>query len=226
LGINRSINPLYKASDRRFFNLPLSTGKQPKLTLESEIMDFAPIIFDGDAERMLVPGANPLTVATPAEIEAQRVIAQAAIDARGLAKTAKDTADRLVASMNIDVDLLILQMWNETETFYGKLPISAMRNSSRDWGVIYITYGSGSVINFTILDFDTHLPIELVEGQVNENGDKGNSNPLGILGLHTTVIGNAHVTFTKEGIYQELIFPLTIVDESTVSYTVYLKKVV
>jgi hypothetical protein len=128
--------------------------------------------------------------------------------------------------MNIDVDLLILQMWNETETFYGKLPISAMRNSSRDWGVIYITYGSGSVINFTILDFDTHLPIELVEGQVNENGDKGNSNPLGILGLHTTVIGNAHVTFTKEGIYQELIFPLTIVDESTVSYTVYLKKVV
>ncbi len=226
LGIRRSINPLYKKSDRAYFALPIETGKLPKLTMEAEIMNFAVVIYEGNILRMAVIGATVMLVATPAQIEAQRVIAQAAIIARGLAKDAMDTADRLLVTMNVDVDLLILQIWKDAEAHFAKQEIETRRNSCRDWGVIYVTYGSGSDITFTVLDFDDHSPINLAEGQVNENGDKGNSNPLGILPLHTTVIGNAHVTFTKAGFYQELVFPLTIVDESNVSYTVYLKKAV
>jgi hypothetical protein len=225
-GIVRIISPLYLKTDRSFFGLPIETGKQPKLTTEAEVMNFAVVIFEGDALRMAVPGANPILVATPVEIEAQRVVAQTAIDARGVAKEAMDTADRLLVTLNVDFDLLILQMWKETETFYATQEETAKRNSSRDWGVVYVTYGSGSVITFTLLDFDTHLPIDAANGKVNENGDSNNSNAEGVLPLHTAVIGSAHITFTKPGIYQELVYPLVIVDESNVSYTVYLKKVV
>ena len=226
LGIKRSINPLYKKSDRSYFGLPIETGRQPKLTMEAEIMSFALVIYEGNILRMLVPGATVMLVATPTEIHAQMLVAQAAINARNVAKEAMDTADHLLDTMNVDVDLLILKMWKEIEAFYAKEEEATMRNSSRDWGVIYVSYGSGSDITFTVLDFDDHTVLEDVEGQVNENGDKAVSDAAGILPLRTTVVGAATVTFKKNPLYQELEFPLTIVDESTVAYTVYMKKLV
>ena len=229
-GVKRKINPLFLASDRAYYGLPIGTGNQPKLTTEDEIMNFAPVLVEGDAARMAVVGAVAMVFPTAAEIDLARADARIKINAESVAKDAFGTASRALAALNLIVDPLIKQCADAAEAFFSALTDSAKREACTDWGNVYISVGSGSVLKFTVLDFTTHEPVDLMEGQVNQNGDSALSDATGVLILNTTVVGTAAVNFSKidssTGLetYEPYAFDITIVDKSNVQYTVYVKK--
>ncbi|HWY12679.1 MAG TPA: hypothetical protein VN026_15205 [Bacteroidia bacterium] len=229
-GVKRLVSPLFLAGDRSFYGLDISTGNLPKLTTEAEVMAFGPTIVDGDASRMAVVGAVAMVFPTAGEIDAARIDARNKINAESTAKDAFGSASRALIALNLLVDPLIKQCADSAETFYSRLPAPAMRDACIGWGNVYISVGSGSVIKFTVLDSITHLPVDLMEGQVNKNGDSALSDPTGVLILNTTVVGTAAVNFSKINpstgleMYAPYAFALDIVDKSNVEYTVYVVK--
>ena len=229
-GVKRKINPLFLASDRAYYSLPIGTGILPKLTTEDEIMNFAPVIVDGDAERMAVVGAVAMVFPTAAEIDLARADARTKINAESVAKTAFGNASRALAALNLIVDPLIKQCADSAEAFYSALSDSAKREACTDWGNAYISVGSGSVLTFHVFDFVTHEPVNLIEGQVNQNGDSALADGTGTLILHTTVLGHSLINFLKIDpstgleMYEPYAFDTTIVDKSTVEYTVYVTR--
>lgn len=229
-GVKRLVSPLFLAGDRAFYHLDITTGNQPKLTTEDEIMNFAPIIVEGDASRMSVVGAAAMVFPTAAEIELARLDARTKINAESTARDAFGTASRAVLALNLLVDPLIKQCADSAETFNSRLPAPAMRTACIEWGNVYISVGSGSVLKFHVLDSVTLLPVDLMEGQVNQNGDSALTDASGTLILNTTVLGNSLINFSKIDpstgleMFEPYAFPIDIADKSNLEFTVYVVK--
>jgi hypothetical protein len=227
-GIKRLIGPtftttLFKESDRAYYGQPVNKSTVPLLNTIARINTFGKKLINGDLNRTNAGGAA-MVYPTRAEL----ILVNDGLLNRTKISNSNEAAYmvqlKTIKDLNVKVDQLIKVMMAEADLFFILLKTeAAKRVRLKLWGYYYYTIGSGSDITFTVFDSVTLLPIDIVEGRIDANGDKGISDVTGDMQLHTTIINKAFAKFTKD-LYYPLFFPLNISDKSSTHYTIYLVK--
>ncbi len=214
---------LYKAADRAFYGQPVINGNVPRLDTLTRVKTFLSQIITGDISRVAAGGAA-MTNPSGADVALLNSTLLGKIAIANSGDNAYIDQLLVVAGLNVTVDKLIAVMMAESDLFYVDTADTTKRTYLKLWGYKYYSIGSGSDITFKVLDSVSLLPINLAEARIDANGDSGISSADGTIQLHTTIVDAAIVNFTA-ALYNDLAFPITIVDKSVTSYTIYLVKV-
>jgi hypothetical protein len=165
---------LFLAEVRTVYGLDANDGNLPVMKSEAQITYWGGKAITGEAARMALPGAVPITFPSIAEVSAAVTAFNNLNLQQGEAKTAYDNGQESIALDAVPADQLILKMWNETEAEFNTGDKPSMRRKSREWGVVYVpTPGEApSPEDFSILGTVTAqangLPLEDVAIKVVE----------------------------------------------------------
>lgn len=128
-----------------------------------------------------------------------------------------DTAQETLNNLASDVDILILRVWDEVESYFNSEPAESKRANAREWGVIYISIGSPTNLELTVL-----LPggapavgytVKLVDGRMTRDTDA-----LGKVEMTTTLNGELRIE-VQLGADTSSKFETTITVVESVTYT-------
>lgn len=162
---NAIARKVFEPSVRAFYGLAVSDGTVPSLKSEADISFWGDKAVTGEAAR-IAAGGTAIPFPTIAEVSAKVNPFKAANQTQANAKEAYDNAQEAVETDTIEVDKLILKMWNEIEAAFDEGNKPSMRRKAREWGVVY-TISSGEVLNpdefsiaGTLTNIETGQPIE------------------------------------------------------------------
>lgn len=156
-GVDRGV---FSASDRAYFHLDINSDRVPSLGKESDIIFWGDEIISGDARRVAAGGA-PMSNPTAAELEAEYSIFVSLNSEQSTLKDAYDKAQEGVSNMRVDVDKLILRIWDEVETFYDNDELPSIRRKARAWGVVYVS-SHRATITGVVTDASDGAPLKNV----------------------------------------------------------------
>ena len=126
-----------KPETRKYYGLKVNQKTVPDLNTEAEIIEWGEKLIKGEAER-LATGVAPITNPTIALV---KVRYEDYIRTHRNQKSLQDIyakASLKVAEMRKDADELIVEIWNQVETFFGDLPPKQMREKAKTYGVVYV----------------------------------------------------------------------------------------
>jgi hypothetical protein len=131
-GIERGV---FDKESRILYGLSENQSSVPSLGSEADITYWGGKIETGDAARVAAGGA-PMSNPTAAEVKAMVDSFVAKNTSQGLAKTAYSTAQEALSAELPKAIKVVIKVWDEVETFYDQLDISAKRAKCREWGVV------------------------------------------------------------------------------------------
>jgi len=137
LGVERGD---YPAAHRAFYSLPDARFKVPAKSDYFNTLQWAENIIEGDAARIAAGGA-PMANPSVAQVQAAHLAAKTAFSNQSLLSDALRKTQKELRALNPKADALIKRVWDEVETYYGEKPPEGKRNSSRLWGVQYVSTG-------------------------------------------------------------------------------------
>ena len=123
---------------RTVYGLAGNDGKLPQMDSEAEINYWGGKAATGEAARLLLPGAMPITFPSIAEVNTVVNAFNTLNLAQAEAKAAYNVGQEGIAADAPIADMLILKMWNETEAEFDTGDKPNMRQKSREWGVVYV----------------------------------------------------------------------------------------
>ncbi len=126
-----------KPEIRKFYGLKESQKTVPTLNTESEILEWGDKIIKGEATR-LATGASPITNPTIALVKVRFEDYQRTYRNQKSLQDIYTKASTKVASMRKEADDLILEIWNQVENFFAKLPPTEMREKCIQYGLVYV----------------------------------------------------------------------------------------
>jgi hypothetical protein len=179
----------FDASVRPLYGLNGNDATLPNLKTEADITHWGQQADTGEAARILAGGAA-ISFPSMAEVNMVLVNFNTINMKQANAKLAYDAAQEDLAAQNAEADLLVLKMWNETETAFDEGDKPSMRRKAREWGVTYVPTAG-----------ETPTPEEFsVEGAVGLQTSPGEYQPL--TDVEVTVLETNDTTFTDaEGNY-------------------------
>lgn len=128
---------LFLPSARAYYQLPVGESTIPSMRTEAEVLEWGEKTIEGETNRVLA-GGIPIGFPLLSEVEAAFGTFKDANLLQAERKTLYDNAQQAVLDQNIEVDKLILKLWNETETFFDEGDKPSMRRKAREWGVVYV----------------------------------------------------------------------------------------
>ena len=128
---------LFLPSARAYYQLPVGEPTIPRMRTEAEVLEWGEKVIQGETDRIAAGGA-PITFPDLAEVTVAFNDFRDKNLLQAERKGVYDTAQEAVQADNIEVDKLILKLWNETETFFDEGEKPAMRRKAREWGVVYV----------------------------------------------------------------------------------------
>lgn len=134
MSVNRGELP---AITRTFFGMGEQESYVPDLNTERSVLEWGEKIIKGENQRRL-QGLTPIT--NPA-IALVKVRYEQFVDAYKFQKTLQADKRRAmdnIVQLRVDVDAIILAIWNEVEEFFKDLPDNLMREKSAEYGVSYV----------------------------------------------------------------------------------------
>lgn len=218
-GVARGIFP---KEHRPFYHLDVNSSSVPPLTNEAAVVEWGRWLIDGDPRRIIAGGA-PMSMPTIAEVSAKYTLFVNANNAQSTKKDAYDAAQEIVSGMRLDVDALILRIWNEVETAFDNEPIESRRRNAREWGVVYVSTIK-STINGTVTDGSTGLPLPNVSVTLLESEDTVLTDAAGFYELSTGFIGTGTLEFALTDYVTQTI-PVEIAEGGKITQDALLQKV-
>jgi hypothetical protein len=123
---------------RGFYQLDGNQAKLPTLTSEEDVMTWGDRLKEGEPARVAAGGA-PITFPSIAEVNTAFDDFVAKRQTQDGVGDLQDNKEEAVAALRPSVDLLIKDMWDETEFKFRHQSPSSMRGKARGWGVVYIS---------------------------------------------------------------------------------------
>jgi hypothetical protein len=219
---NGIVRGMFPASHRAFYGIDLTDSAVPQLTNEIEVLHWGDKIKTGDVARLAAGGAP---MAMPATEEVNDVCTAYAllVTQHSAFKDAYDTAQEGVADMRLDVDNLILRIWDEVETSLDDEPPASKRRKAREWGVVYHSTQK-TVISGTVRDAVSGTVIEGAFVTLIESENKVQTDGAGNYTMETTFVGQGTLEFGLEG-YATQSIPVEVPEGSTLVQNAKLQKV-
>ena len=124
------------AETRSFYGLATNESTVPSLNTENELISWGKRIIEGEEFRIR-KGGSPITNPTIAVV---KVRYQNFIEAWNVQKIlAKRTLDYIEKNSGLrkEADELILQIWNEIEDTYNRLPEEKRLTANENYGIVY-----------------------------------------------------------------------------------------
>ena len=126
-----------QTSIKKLYGLEDFENKIPALNSEKEILFWGEKIIQAEQSR-IAKGHTPITNPTIAKV---KVFYEQFVSAHQKQNALKERSNHdleNVAKLRIESDKNILQLWNEIENKYSKLPADLKREKSIEYGVIYV----------------------------------------------------------------------------------------
>jgi hypothetical protein len=197
-GVGREV---LSAPDRAFFHLDINSNSVPSLGKESDITFWGDNLIEGDAIRVAAGGA-PMANPTIAELEAEYNIFVNLNSEQSTLKDAYDKAQEAVSNMRVEVDKLILRIWDGVETFYDSEELPSLRRKAREWGVTYVSRHKG-VIRGTVTDAANGKPLQSVSVKLIEAEEFTETDAEGNYLFRTSYTGACTLEFKLENYFTQ-----------------------
>lgn len=219
LGVERG---LYPASARAFYKLDVNSNSVPPLDKESDVIYWGEQLNTGEAARVAAGGPE---MQNPG-IDLVNSMYDEFIIQNNLQSTLKDAYDKAqeeVSNMRPDVDLLILKIWDEVETFYNQEPPPSKRRNAREWGVVYVSTQKATITGLVTTSIG-ETPLEGVNVALIESEEIVQTGADGRYTLSTVFTGEGTLEFSREG-YVTQTFPVEIPEGGSVVKDVVMQSV-
>lgn len=183
----------YPASERSFFQLPVSSDALPKLTTEQDIIEWGLNIVAGDIAR-IAAGGTAMSNPTTAEVESVITAFTTLNNEQSALKDTYDNAQQDVANLRTEADAVTKKVWDETETHFNEEAPPSMRRKCRAWGVVYVST-TEITFNFTVTDSVSGSAIGNAVVTLTETGNIHNTDAAGKVTIVSTIADEANFTF-------------------------------
>lgn len=216
LGVEREV---YPASARAYYGLTVSTGNQPKLKTDEDLLQWANNIKDGEAARVAA-GGTAMSNPTAAEVEAQLTALTPLLASLTTAKDAYDDEQEDVAALRSEADDILADIWDEVLFTFRKDEAPSMRRKAREYGVVYrMSKGEEpSPAEYsaqgTVTDTEGNPLVEVEVTDVASNTTVY-TDAEGKYLMPKLPAGNRSIRFKKND-YQEQTLPVTVTDDEVV----------
>ena len=195
-GINNAISiGTIPGSARAFYGLEVSNKRLPVTNTDSKLLQWADQIISGDAKRVANGGidmANPSIDEFAAIYDAAKPLFITLSNAKSNVTNAHVLLNKQVP----EVDKIILKTWNEIETSFSELPAPKKRSYCREWGVLYISVGTYSIISGKYTDSETGDGLMIVKVHLSGVAKGTLTDAQGNFTLHTTLYGDMELIAT------------------------------
>lgn len=122
---------------RSFFKLTINTGVIPSLSKETEIIEWAYNIVEGE-EKRVVKGAEFISHPKSSQIKIITVATEKLMNDLQIMEQLFEGHKIELAKQRIEIDLFIKQVWNEIEFQFINEPIEIKRKKAAQYGVVYV----------------------------------------------------------------------------------------
>lgn len=126
-----------KPDTRKYYKLDEYDKKLPNLNTEPEIAKWGKIIIDGEQQRLAM-GQSAITNPTIARVKVHYEEFQRAHKNQKYLQDANNNALKKVAELRTKADSIIVDLWNEIEETYAKLPGEEKRQKATKYGIAYV----------------------------------------------------------------------------------------
>lgn len=184
----------YSAAERSYFMLEVSSNALPALDTETDVMQWASRIVNGDVPRLAAGGA-PMVNPDAAEVDTALTAASNLFTTQSNLAQQLDTRQEALEELNTEADKLIKRVWDEVETFYGEEEPDSMRSDAREWGVVYITKGPAATLTGLVKNAAGN-GVEGATVELTESGATTTTNHEGRYTLTTAVVGEVTLLTT------------------------------
>lgn len=182
---------LIAKEERARYNLPIEGDALPYMDSEEAVQQVAENIAAGEAARVAAGGtamSNPSAADVAGKLTTYLTKLTAASEKKDLLDTAQEDLDAL----NPGADNLILRIWDEVESYFNYETAESKRANAREWGVVYISVGSPTHVELTVL-LPGGAPAVNREVKIPVAHFTANTDAEGKVALTTTVNGELEV---------------------------------
>jgi hypothetical protein len=127
----------FAQGDRAFFQLEGTSFKLPDLDTDDDVFALGKKIIDGVVLR-LAAGKPVMPFPAIANFSLKYNGFKTTLGAYNLLKKAYDDSQEVISNSRVEIDKLILRIWNEVEAAYSEEDAASMRRNAREWGVVYV----------------------------------------------------------------------------------------
>jgi hypothetical protein len=122
---------------RQYYGLKEDSKKLPSLNTEQELIDWGKKLIDGEAQRK-IKGLPPVTNPTIAVVKVNYDnFVEAYRFQKQLQENHARAADK-IQKLRKEADNIIVNIWDEVETYFGKEPEDIKREKASDYGIVYV----------------------------------------------------------------------------------------
>ena len=122
---------------RSFYGIEEDNSKLPLLNTESDIIDWGKSLIDGETKRRM-NGYSPVTNPTIAVVRVHYDNFMEAYKFQKMLQKNHTRALNNLADLRDEADDIILNVWNEVEETYSKLPEDLKREKAQEYGLVYV----------------------------------------------------------------------------------------
>ncbi len=122
---------------RSYFGLNKDLKTLPSLKTEKEIIEFGQKIIEGESVRIR-EGVTCITNPTIAVVKVRYELFIDAYNFQKILQKKNRLALERLASLRVQADEIILQIWNEIEDHFKDLPEERKREEAKQYGLVYI----------------------------------------------------------------------------------------
>ena len=219
---NGIVRGLFPASHRAFYGIDLTDSSVPTLTTETNVLHWGSKIGTGDAARITAGGA-PMAMPTADEVADEYTILLGLNTQQSTLKDAYDNAQEGVANMRLDVDNLILRIWDEVETAFDDETPSSKRRKAREWGVVYQSTQK-TTITGSVTNAENEAPLAGAFVTLKESENTVQTDISGNYTMETSFVGIGTMEFVLEG-YATQSIEVDVPEGSTLVQNAKLQKV-
>jgi len=125
-----------KPEKKLYYKLLPTNYSVPDLSTETLILEWGKNIIDGENERIMNGGAaiyNP----TIAKVRVNYEIFKEAYQIKKVTQKSSDRALESIKTLREQIDVLILELWNQIEEHFKDLGTEQMQEESKKYGIVY-----------------------------------------------------------------------------------------
>ncbi|MBK8807589.1 MAG: hypothetical protein IPO21_13510 [Bacteroidales bacterium] len=122
---------------RTFYGLDNYIKRLPSLQSDTEIIEWGNQLIEGENKRMMQGGA-PMSNPRAAMLKVQIDKFKEAHRNQSFLRNNTNRALEKISSLRPEADDIILNIWNEVEEYFSQLQPEAMREKSKEYGLVYV----------------------------------------------------------------------------------------
>ena len=126
-----------KAEYKSLYNLQPDDFTVPDLMNEQALVDWGKAVIDGENKRLAQRGGSPIYNPTIAKVKVHYDLFVENRYSRDCYKMQMQRSLQQLNELRVEVDAIILDIWNQVEDYYKNYPAETRMMRCKDYGIIY-----------------------------------------------------------------------------------------